>query len=482
MKNKAGLIAVLVALLSIGFYMTIKHAKQIDQKNDTRYVRYEAHSKEAKKHLEAMERAMRIMRSMSCDNPLSWYYQSAIHWIPDTINNNKFCGSYNNVSQIKDGWDNCTHSPSGKEKLHFLIWHRLYIWHFEKIVRKLSGYDEFALPYWGYTNQNTAYKTLPEIFRDEKSSLYEPCRFDSLNNGYPISGEINRSLDLNKLFSYTDYHLFSNNINAAPHGAMHDYIGAGNDVTGNLRFENEITGTVTSTGLMGWVPTAAFDPIFWLHHSNIDRLWQQWTNSPNGKAVMLAELKDSPWPYVFFDENGKRVEYTIEQALDIVYGEMDYDFDDTKVIPKELNTLVKLDKKLVIAKTAVPISINSQITDAVTQVIRKPSTGKSLVVEITISYDKKPKGVYELYLNKSDKGNFDNTNGGFVGFMNFFGSDHKMQGDLCNKGCCQETINKRPVTKFIFEIPYAESFNFTVYKHNGKHSANIKLEKIIVKQ
>ena len=263
---------------------------------------------------------------------------------------------------------------------------------------------------------------------------------------------------------------------------MHDYIGAGNDVTGNLRFENEVTGTITSTGLMGWVPTAAFDPIFWLHHSNIDRLWQQWTNSPNGKAAMLAELKDSPWPYVFFDENGKRVEYTIEEALDIAYGEMDYDFDDTKLIPKELNTLVKIDNKLVIAKRATPITINSQITDAVTQVIRKPNPNKKLVVEVTISYDKKPKGVYELYMNKSDRGRFENTNGSFVGFMNFFGSDHKMQGDLCNKGCCQETINKRPVTKFIFEIPYAESFNFTVYKHNGKHSANIKLEKIIVKQ
>lgn len=42
-----------------------------------------------------------------------------------------------------------------------------------------------------------------------------------------------------------------------PHGSMHSAIGG--------------TG-----GLMSSVPTAAFDPIFWVHHCNIDRLWRRW--------------------------------------------------------------------------------------------------------------------------------------------------------------------------------------------------------------
>lgn len=481
MKRNISLIVALITVLLVGLYFTVKYANSIDNSHK-RYVRYEAHSQEAQRHLEAMDKAMRIMKNMSCDNPLSWYYQSAIHWVPDTINNNKFCGSYSNVSQIKDAWDNCTHSPSGKEKLHFLVWHRLYIWHFEKIVRKLSGYKEFALPYWAYTNKSESYKTLPSIFRDKNSNLYEASRFDSLNNGYPVSGEIERSLDLSKLFSYTDYRLFSNNINAAPHGAMHDYIGAGNDTTGKLQFNNEVTGTVTSTGLMGWVPTAAFDPIFWLHHSNIDRIWQQWTNSPNGKAVMLAELKDAPWPYVFFDENGKRVEYTIEQALDIVYGEMDYDFDDTKLIAKKPTTLVTAPRTTIIAKSTGRITINDQITDAVTQVVNKPTPNKNVTVEVTISYVTKPKGSYEVYMNKSGKEPFSVVDNSFLGFMTFFGADHKMQGSTCNKGCCQQTINNRPVTIFTFEAPYCEIYKLQIYKHNGKHVGNPIIEKIIIKQ
>jgi hypothetical protein len=87
-------------------------------------------------------------------------------------------------------------------------------------VRKLSGYQDFALPYWGYTDVSK--RTLPDMLRNPKSSLYEPCRFDSLNNGYPITGEIERALDMTKLMSYNTYAMFNNNMNAAPHGAMHD--------------------------------------------------------------------------------------------------------------------------------------------------------------------------------------------------------------------------------------------------------------------
>jgi tyrosinase len=31
---------------------------------------------------------------------------------------------------------------------------------------------------------------------------------------------------------------------------------------------------------MSLFETAAQDPIFWLHHSNIDRLWETWRNQP----------------------------------------------------------------------------------------------------------------------------------------------------------------------------------------------------------
>jgi tyrosinase len=34
------------------------------------------------------------------------------------------------------------------------------------------------------------------------------------------------------------------------------------------------------SGLMAVVQTAAFDPVFWVHHCNIDRLWNVWDSMP----------------------------------------------------------------------------------------------------------------------------------------------------------------------------------------------------------
>jgi tyrosinase-like protein len=36
-------------------------------------------------------------------------------------------------------------------------------------------------------------------------------------------------------------------------------------------------------GDLGSPATAARDPIFWLHHANIDRLWVRWTDPARGR-------------------------------------------------------------------------------------------------------------------------------------------------------------------------------------------------------
>ena len=454
-----------------------------NKKEEKRWVRKNIHTSDSKKDVEALNKALQIMRSKDCSDPLSWYYQGSMHWIPDTIKNNQLCSWYHNVSDIKEGWDNCTHTPSGQEKIHFLVWHRLYTYHFEKIVRRLSGYQDFALPYWDYTTSGDN-KKLPEMFRDKMSSLYEPARYQNLNNGEPISGEIERALDLTKLMSYSNFKMFSNNMNAAPHGAMHDYIGAGNDTTGTLQFNNSITGTITNTGLMGWVPTAAFDPIFWTHHSNIDRLWQQWTNSENGKLVTLEELKSAEWPYIFFDENGQKVTYTMDSIIKIIYT-MDYDFDDTKVISKEQTQLVKSTKPEVLASSNTSVAINSQITDAVTQMIPRltstNTTNNKLIMTLVVSLTKVPKGVYEVYVNQSKTEKIHPSNKTFAGYMTFFGADHKMVGESCEKGCCRQlTKSGRPQFTFEYEINVSDSYNVSIYKHNGKHTGDLVIESITI--
>jgi tyrosinase len=59
-----------------------------------------------------------------------------------------------------------------------------------------------------------------------------------------------------------------------PHGAVHGLIG----------------------GDMGFVPTSARDPIFWLHHANVDRLWTAWMKT--GSPILPAA--SSPWGQASF--------------------------------------------------------------------------------------------------------------------------------------------------------------------------------------
>lgn len=451
-----------------------------------RVVRKNIHSQEASADIEALNKALTIMRSKDCNDPTSWYYQGAIHWIPDTIKDNQLCASYHTKLELKDGWDNCTHTHTSVDEINFLVWHRLYIWHFEKIVRKLSGKKDFALPYWPYENIGDSVSlTLPKMFRDSTSSLWEANRIDSLNLGFPISGEMLRALDVTNLMQYTDYELFAKNIDVAPHGAIHDYVGHGNESNyGKYHFKNQITGTETLDGLMGWVPTAAFDPIFWVHHSNIDRIWQKWTNSPYGENVTLKQLKDNPFNYVFFDENGQKVVYTPEQIMTIIY-DMDYDFDDCKVEP---NTNVKWypgrDQHEFFKEVSVGRDIEGQVTDSIVV----PNIDSSWVhstrvmVQFEVSFSDIPGGSYEIYLNHDNEKPFSTGGGDFVGFMTFFGKDHRVSGQVCKGGCCLPLKDGRVYLTFNYQVDADEDWKFTVYKHSGFHSGDLRIEKIRILQ
>jgi hypothetical protein len=343
----------------------------------------------------------------------------------------------------KGNWDNCTHFTPGIE-INFLIWHRLYIYNFEKIVRSLSHDPSFALPYWAYTDTTNiiANRTLNQQLRNTKSSLYTASRFKELNNGVPLNGDIIAALDLTKLNQNTDLYLYSKQIDAAPHGAMHNYIGAGNN--DHYMIYNEIYQKVYDGGLMANVPSAGFDPVFWLHHSNIDRIWQQWTNSANGKKITVEDLKAHPFHYQFYNEKGQAVTYTPEEIVKIIYN-LDYDFDDTKLNPGAgllknkieapsvflsakipADTVAKKDVEQTVTGKALTFSVANKHQQSLKLFTSKNQAGihKTVVVKLTISIAKEPKGIYQVYINLPKGATPDPKGNYFAGFITFFGSTH----------------------------------------------------------
>jgi tyrosinase len=180
----------------------------------------------------AMLRANRNARSVT-----SWNYWHFSHWMP-----------YGKPPRAMETvWDQCRHGVS-----YFFAWHRGYLVYFERMIRQLSGNSKFALPYWDYyTNP-----TLPPIFTDPTLSdgspnpLYWADRKGTVITGLsyaPYAPTVTT-------FPFGPGRTYENLVEPNPHGHVHDQIG----------------------GSMGRVPTAAADPIFWVHHSNIDRLWTAW--------------------------------------------------------------------------------------------------------------------------------------------------------------------------------------------------------------
>jgi polyphenol oxidase len=67
---------------------------------------------------------------------------------------------------------------------------------------------------------------------------------------------------------------------------------------------------------MGVLATAAQDPIFFAHHSNIDRLWDIWLSIPGvqGNPTDQAWLNNG---WSFYDENKQWVTITVQQVINL---------------------------------------------------------------------------------------------------------------------------------------------------------------------
>ncbi|MCO8124446.1 tyrosinase family protein [Stieleria sp. TO1_6] len=186
--------------------------------------------------IESLRQGIAVMKSRPASDRTSWTFQANMH------------GTFTGSDPL---FNQCQHGT-----LHFLSWHRIYLYHFEQILAEAAGDPDLTLPYWDWTND----RALPLEFRepaDASNSLFDDSR--SINQGalLPTSVVGDDLADAMARNSFSGFSGFNNQLEGSPHGAVHVLIG----------------------GRMGSVPTAANDPIFWLHHCNIDRLWDHWLNS-----------------------------------------------------------------------------------------------------------------------------------------------------------------------------------------------------------
>jgi hypothetical protein len=230
-------------------------------------------------------------------------------------------------------WGMCQHSdPSlgpSQANMQFFTWHRMYLKYFERVLRKASGDPNFTLPYWNYPDNAGPRGTgiaLPTMMRGTATNtLVDTFRTPGLNaNTTAISSNTGSAV---QAFKFNDFRNFSFQLEMQPHGSMHCGTGFGCQAPD-----------------IGIVPVAGNDPVFYMHHANIDRLFQCWlVRKAAGKPITLAWAKanlgmpDSFYAQTwnFVDENGDPVSMTVAQLFEP--GGIDYTYDQvTNCVPARI--------------------------------------------------------------------------------------------------------------------------------------------------
>jgi tyrosinase len=190
---------------------------------------------------------------------------------------------------MKKFWQQCQHGS-----WYFLPWHRGYLLALEANIRAavvdLGGPADWALPYWNYFE--TGQSALPAEFRSATwpdagtNPLYVRQRYGPNNDSHVrvLLRDVNlRAMQDTRFtgvtsggspgfggvdtgFSHGGTH--HGGIESQPHDMVHVLVGGSDPANPTL------------PGLMSDPDTAALDPIFWLHHANIDRLWASWNQGP----------------------------------------------------------------------------------------------------------------------------------------------------------------------------------------------------------
>jgi hypothetical protein len=150
----------------------------------------------------------------------------------------------------------------------FLPWHRQQLVHMERIVARLTGHEAFAMPYWDWQE----HRFLPSWICDSSSPLYERNRARGVETLDFAVGRWAESPYTAKLAS-DDFLTFCGKlpegagmVEGYGHNHIHQLVGGG----------------------MRHPRTSAADPMFWLHHSNVDRVWATWHRN-SGRSLYPAD-------------------------------------------------------------------------------------------------------------------------------------------------------------------------------------------------
>ncbi|KAI4296684.1 hypothetical protein L6164_036625 [Bauhinia variegata] len=370
------------------------------------------------KYKATFNEAVRRMKALPKDDPRSFTQQANIHCA--------YCdGAYSQVGfpdldlQVHNSW-------------LFFPFHRWYLYFYERILASLvKDIDpNFTMPYWNWDAEKGM--PMPSIYTDPKSPLYDPLRSATHQPPKLIDLDFNKTEDnitpaetvaANYVIMYRQIvsasktpDLFfgsayragddsdpgAGTVENVPHGPVHIWTG---DST-QPNYEN-----------MGTFYSAGRDPIFYAHHSNVDRMWEIW-KSLGGKRQDITDTDYLESAFLFYDENKNLVRVKVKDCLDTkklgyVYQDVEIPWLKSKPTPRKGGIGQKIAKHLGIgtALAAESVKFPLVLDSNVSTLVKRPKTNRTknekeeeeevLVIE-GIEFERDVGIKFDVYINDED--------------------------------------------------------------------------------
>jgi tyrosinase len=194
---------------------------------------------------------------------------------------------YGNIVAIHSDMNHDMHAmpmppidPTGSiGQQRFLPWHRVYLYVLEQRLRQI--HPDVTIPYWDWTKPGEQHIPGWLIGLTPTVLIPPPGPGTVTVTRHPgtqaqLAGDVAGIGGVEAATTYTNFATGLEDI----HNPVHRWVGG-------------------ATGTMTFLDRSPADPIFWMHHANIDRLWSKWQQSQQGqgKNPTLAAPHDvmDPW-------------------------------------------------------------------------------------------------------------------------------------------------------------------------------------------
>jgi len=156
-----------------------------------------------------------------------------------------------------------------------LPWHRVFLYLFEEALH--NYHPDVCIPYWDWTKPEEQH--FPDWLSGVLPTVHTSSQIINVMRAPGSGGGLASIASMTPTaMSKTTYREFSALINGI-HGSVHIWVG----------------------GTMSDASISPADPVFWLHHANLDRLWWAWYNSAQGNhqnpPLAGTDALMDPWTY-----------------------------------------------------------------------------------------------------------------------------------------------------------------------------------------